>query len=278
VPTASLDHGSLIELMIGHRLERSASTSQVVRDGEPRLVVRGLKGATLDGVDLAVRPGEVVGVAGITGSGREALVPFVTGQAPSDAGDVIVNGVALPNYDPAAAIRAGLAFVPADRAANGVVPFASVVENLTLADVARHWRGGRLRHGEEVAECLEWIAELSIKAPSPAAPLATLSGGNQQKVLFGRGLRLDPTVLVLDEPTSGIDVAAKDQILMLIARAAKGGAAVLVASTDTDELVQVSDRIVVMSGGRIVDELSGDEMTPEHVEHAQLMTTKAAER
>lgn len=271
-PTAALDHDSLIELMIGHRLERADHGSGTQAGGTPRLDVRGLRGGTIRGLDLGVRPGEIVGVAGITGSGRELLVPFITGQAPSDGGSVTVDDVDIPNFDPGAAIRAGMAFVPADRATHGIIPLTSVTENLTLADVARNWRGGRLRHGDETAECLDWIERLSIKTASTSIPVAALSGGNQQKVLFGRSLRLDPTVLVLDEPTSGIDVAAKDQILGLIDSAAQSGTAVLVVSTDTDELIQLAHRIVVMVDGAIIAELSGAEMTAEHVEHAQLQT------
>jgi ribose transport system ATP-binding protein len=278
VETASIDHGGLIELMIGHRLERADHRSSIRLEGEPRLEVRGLTGGTVRGVDLHVRPGEIVGVAGITGSGREMLVPFITGQLPSDAGDVVVDGASIPNYDPAATIAAGVAFVPADRATLGVVPLTSVTANLTLADVERHRRGLRLRHAEEVAECLEWIDRLSIKTAGPLVPVASLSGGNQQKVLFGRSLRLSPTVLILDEPTSGIDVAAKDQILRLIDQAAVDGAAVLVVSTDTDELVQVAHRVLVMVNGVIAEEFAGSEMTTGHIEHALLATQKAGTR
>ena len=127
-------------------------------------------------------------------------------------------------------------------------------------------------------ECLELIDRLSIKTAGTAIPMAALSGGNQQKVLFGRSLRLEPKVLVLDEPTSGIDVHAKEQILQLIDDAARGGTAVLVVSTDTDELVRVSHRILVMVGGKIVDELSGADMTAENVEHTQLQTAKVTAR
>ncbi len=278
VATASIDHGGLVELMIGHRLERADHRSSLGPEGEPRLEVRALEGGTVRGVDLHVRAGEIVGVAGITGSGREMLVPFITGQLPSDAGEVIVDGASIPNYDPAATIAAGVAFVPADRATLGVVPFASVTANLTLADVERHRRGLRLRHADEVAECLEWIDRLSIKTAGPMVPVASLSGGNQQKVLFGRSLRLSPTVLILDEPTSGIDVAAKDQILRLIDQAAVDGAAVLVVSTDTDELVQVAHRVLVMVNGVVAEEFTGAEMTTGHIEHALLATQKAGTR
>lgn len=275
-PTAELDHESLVELMIGHQLERSERTATVQSQGVPRLAVSGLVGGTVAGVDLEVRSGEVVGVAGITGSGREMLVPLITGQVPSDEGSVSVVGQALPNYDPRAALDAGMAFVPADRATYGVIPLESVTVNLTLADVVRNWRSGRLQHSAETAETHHWIERLQIKTSGAGVPIGALSGGNQQKVLFGRSLRLDPQVLVLDEPTSGIDVKAKEQIMALIDQAASDGTGVLIASTDTDELVSVAHRILVMVDGVVIDELSGSNMTPEHVEHAQLTSTKAA--
>jgi len=275
MPTESLDHTRLIELMIGHKLERIEHHSSAQLDEAAALSVESIRGGTITNLDLTVRPGEVVGVAGITGSGRELVAPFITGQTPSDDGSVVVCGTPLPNYDPNAAIQAGLAFVPADRASQGIIPLESVSNNLTLADVERNWRGGRLRHAEERAETGVWIDRLQIKTAGTEIPIGALSGGNQQKVLFGRSLRLVPRVLVLDEPTSGIDVKAKEQILQLIDEAASSGAAVLVVSTDTDELVQAAHRIVIMVGGTVVAELSGDEMTTENVEHAQLQSTKA---
>lgn len=273
--TSDLDHEGLIELMIGHRLERTLNTSRAQVGVGGGLRVSGLAGGPIKDFGLAVQPGEVVGVAGITGSGREVLAQLITGQRPSEAGNVYVADRLVANYDPKDSISAGMAFVPADRATQGVVPLASVTHNMTLANVRRHWRGGRLRHKEELAECVELILQLAVKTASPSLPISALSGGNQQKVLFARSLRLKPKVLVLDEPTSGIDVAAKEQILALIDKAAQQGAAVLVVSTDTDELVRVSHRIIIMAGGSIIDEVSGADMTTENVERAQLLTTKA---
>lgn len=274
--TSDLDHSKLIELMIGHRLVRTERQSVAQDAGTGGLKVSGIGGGTIKNVDLDVRPGEIVGIAGITGSGRELIAPFITGQAPSVTGTVSVNGTSVPNFDPHAAITAGMAFVPAERAVNGVCPLHTVTHNLTLADVSRNWRGGRLRHRDETAECLDWIERLSIKTAGTEVPVGALSGGNQQKVLFGRSLRLSPTVLVLDEPTSGIDVGAKDQIVQLIDNSAQNGTAVLVVSTDTDELVQLAHRVLVMVDGQIVDELSGADLTTTNIEHSQLQTAKAS--
>jgi ribose transport system ATP-binding protein len=272
VDIADVDHDRLIELMIGHRLERRRQRERVVV-GEPGgLAVRGLAGGTLAGIDLTVEPGEIVGIAGITGSGREILVPLITGQLPSDRGDVYVDDIAIPNYSPRAGLQAGMAFVPADRSTQGVIPLESVRANLTVSDLRRHWHRGRLRHRDEAEEAIGWIDRLRIKTQGTELPISSLSGGNQQKVLFGRSLRLAPRVLVLDEPTQGIDVGAKEEIMGLIDEAAESGAAVLVASTDTDELVRLSHRVVVLRAGVVADELKGGEMTLEKIERAQLQS------
>jgi ribose transport system ATP-binding protein len=271
-PIAELDHDRLIELMIGHTIERKQQVHREPTGDLSGLRVTGLTGRTLAGIDLVIEPGEIVGVAGITGSGREAVVPLITGQIPSDSGDVMVGDVAIPNYDPQTGLRRGLAFLAADRTTQGVIPTESVRHNLTLSDVRRHWRGGRLRHGDEVVETRDWVSRLAVKTSGTEVPITALSGGNQQKVLFGRSLRLTPSVLVLDEPTRGIDVGAKEEIHLLIERAAADGAAVLVASTDTDELVRLSHRVLVMREGHIASELTGEDRTVANIERAQLQS------
>jgi ribose transport system ATP-binding protein len=271
-----LDHERLIELMIGHRLERVVQSTRERTGATGGLTVTGLYGGTVAGVDLHVEPGEIVGVAGIMGSGREMLVPLITGQIPSDDGSVVVGNTAIDNYAPDHALASGMAFLAADRKTLGVIATDSVRHNLTLADLRRHWRRWRLRHDLEVVETHEWVDRLSIKTAGTEIPIGALSGGNQQKVLFGRSLRLMPSVLVLDEPTSGIDVGAKEEIHQLIDEAARNGAAVLVASTDTDEIVRVAHRVVVMRGGQMVDELTGADMDVGNIERAQLRNDSKA--
>ncbi|HUS42262.1 MAG TPA: sugar ABC transporter ATP-binding protein [Ilumatobacteraceae bacterium] len=268
----SLDHDRLIELMIGHKIVQGRSGAGPAGD-EVLVDVRALHGANLHGVDLQVRAGEVVGVAGITGSGRESLLPLLTGQVPSSSGSVEINGHFVDNYSPGDVLRAGGAFVTADRKGLGVFALMSVVDNTTICDVGRNARHGRLDKRAERADAGAWIDRLSVKTATPQAPIGTLSGGNQQKVLFARGLRLEPQVLMLDEPTQGIDVGAKEEIHLLIDRSANEGAAVVVASTDTDELVRVATRVVVMRNGHIVTELEGDAINSVEIERAQLAIT-----
>jgi ribose transport system ATP-binding protein len=266
-----LNHDRLIELMVGHSVERKGQVPRADdADTVPALTVTNLVGGTVQGVDVTVAPGEIVGIAGITGSGREMLSPLITGQIPSDDGQVIVGETHLPNYAPRAGLRAGLAFLSADRSTLGIIPTQSVRTNLTLADLRRHWKGGRISKASELAETGDWVSKLAVKTAGTEVPISVLSGGNQQKVLFGRSLRLSPSVLVLDEPTRGIDVGAKEEIHTLIDSAAADGAAVLVASTDTEELVRLAHRVLVFRNGVIADELRGDRLNSTDIERAQL--------
>jgi ribose transport system ATP-binding protein len=275
VPVGELDHTGLVELIVGHHIEVTTATD-TVRDAAPLLSVRGLSGGSVGSLDLDVGAGEIVGLAGITGSGREHVLGLIAGQIPRVDGDVRLDGVAIANYQPKQAIDAGVAFVPSERGVRGTVGPMNVRENLSISDVARHFRGGRLRRRAEVDETRHWIDRLSIKTSGTEAPIGSLSGGNQQKVMFGKALRLSPKLLLLDEPTQGIDVGAKEQIHQLIDRAAGSGVATLVASTDTDELVRLCHRVVVMANGRVKATLVGDHIATDRIEHTQLESSRRA--
>jgi ribose transport system ATP-binding protein len=270
---ADVDHDRVIELMIGHKVVQGRSSAGAVSD-EVLLRACGLRGGNVAGVDLVVHRGEVLGIAGITGSGREHLIPLLSGQLPSTDGDVWINGHAIGNYEPRDVLDAGGAFVTADRKTLGIFPLLSVIQNTTIGDVGRNARHGRLDQKAERVDAKYWIDRLSVKAASGDVPIAALSGGNQQKVLFARGLRLDPTVLLLDEPTQGIDVGAKEEIHGFIDDSVAEGDAVIVASTDTDELVRVATRVLIMRNGVIVSELTGDDISSVSIERAQLATLK----
>jgi ribose transport system ATP-binding protein len=273
VPVGELDHDRLIELMIGHRLEASSSSDAAI-DARRVLSVRDLAGGSVHGIDLDVHEGEIVGLAGITGSGREHVLALIAGQIPRIAGVVVLEGKTIENYRPQQAIRAGVAFVPAERGVRGAIGTFSVRENLSICDLSPHFVGGRLRRSREVAETKTWISRLSIKTTSTETRIGSLSGGNQQKVMFGKALRLSPKLLLLDEPTQGIDVGAKDQIHRLVDEASANGVATLVASTDTDELVRLCHRVLVMADGRISQVLTGQDIATERIEHTQLQSSR----
>jgi ribose transport system ATP-binding protein len=276
VPVGHLDHNGLVELIVGHTIEAAHASESVGRDAQGLLKVRGLCGGRVNGIDLDVAAGEIVGLAGITGSGREHVLGLLAGQIPREDGDVWLDGTPIANYAPRQAIDAGLACVPAERGVRGAVGPMTVRENLTLSDVGRHFRGGRLSRRAEVGETRDWIGRLSVKTAGTEALIGSLSGGNQQKVMFGKALRLGPKLLLLDEPTQGIDIGAKEQIHKLVDEAAASGVATLIASTDTDELVRLCHRVVVLANGRVAATLTGDQIATERIEHTQLESSRRA--
>lgn len=252
VPTSELDMTSLIELIVGHKVTAASINRTIDQTLAPRLNVQNLFGPAMNNVSIEVRPGEVLGVAGLTGSGRDTLIPLLSG-AMDRIGDVAIDGVPIVAGSPSAAIAAGLAFVPADRLRNGIISMMSVRSNTTLANVRRNTTARRLDHKKEKAEVQDWIQRLSVVTTGSEAPISTLSGGNQQKVMMSRSFRLDPKVLLLDEPTQGVDIGAKEEIHSFVDSAAATGSAVVVASTDSGELARLCDRVIVMYRGEIVD-------------------------
>ncbi len=252
VEASELDMSSLIELIVGRKVTAATVNRSIDQSLEPRLRVTDLWGPGMNDVSLEVRPGEVLGVAGLTGSGRDTLIPMLSG-AIERLGDVAIDGVTIRAGKPSAAIAAGLAFVPADRLRNGIISMMSVRSNTTIANVARNKTGMRLNHKKERAETQDWISQLSVVTTSSEAPISTLSGGNQQKVMMARSFRLDPKVLLLDEPTQGVDIGAKEEIHSFVDAAAANGSAVVIASTDSAELARLCDRVIVMHRGQIVD-------------------------
>jgi ribose transport system ATP-binding protein len=270
---ADLDHDRLVELMLGRQLVHTTSLHARLTDhtapAAGRLIVRGLHGESVVDVDLDVAAGRILGVAGLTGSGREELAGLLGGRLPR-AGSVLVDGEPVPPGDPKAAVDAGVCSVPADRAAQAVLPGASVRENLTLGNLKPFWRRGALNGAAETKESELWVERLDVR-PAETEKLATeLSGGNQQKVIIARWLRVTPAVLVLDEPTQGVDIGSKADIHRLVEEAAADGCAVVVCSTDDEELARLATEVVVIRRGRVAVRLTGDEITAERIEQEQL--------
>jgi ribose transport system ATP-binding protein len=273
VDASVMNHYDLGRLMVGHDLDLSAGRDRggsVEPSGPAVLELSGISGATVAEVSVGVGPGEIVGVAGLTGSGREAIGPMVCGSL-QRTGRLRVAGTVVPPGDPAAALAAGLAFVPGERARYGTFPTLSVRQNLTMGSLRRHLRRGHIDARSERREVRGWIDAFGIVTRGADAPITSLSGGNQQKVLVARALRLAPRALVLDDPTAGIDVKARDQVHSIIERSTRDGLAVLLVSTDSDELARLADRVLVLSHGRVVRTLRrGAGLSPEAVDHAQV--------
>ena len=258
-----LDEARLVELMVGegageHRMPRRVRSGP----GEPILQVSDLRTGSLAGITFAVRVGEIVGVAGLDGSGRDDLAPAVFGGIPR-SGEVRLHGEALPPLRPDVAVRRGAGFVPADRGREAALHRMSVGENLTISDVPTRLHGLLLDRGRERGEASGWAGRLAIVAPRPESPIDTLSGGNQQKVIIARWLRTEPSMLILDEPTKGVDVAAVADIWRLIEAAALAGTAVLVCSSDAEEIATHCDRVLVLRHGQIADQLAGEALNAE---------------
>lgn len=270
-PSESIDHNKLIQMIVGRQIETVKRSPAALRESAPLLVVDGLRGSTVAGVDLRLRAGEVVGVSGINGSGRESLAGLLFGALAREAGRVTVSGTTLGANDPVGAIAAGMGYVPADRHADGAVMDMSVRENLTLPGLRGLRRAfGRLDLRLERDEVRQWIRSVDLRPPEPRRRLDLFSGGNQQKVVIAKWLRMEPAVLLLDEPTQGVDVGAKVTIYELIRSAAREGMAVLVSSSDAKELIEACDRVVVMRDGRIVAELLSGELEEERLMQEEL--------
>ncbi|MFJ6651405.1 sugar ABC transporter ATP-binding protein [Microbacterium sp. NPDC091313] len=261
---SEVDHAALVQLIAGQQLAEQAADER--RVGDEVLRVENLHGVEVDGVDLSLRAGEVVGVTGLLGSGREEIAGLIFGATPSFAGRMSVAGSAVPLGNPRRAIASGIGYVPADRAGAGAVMTMSARENLTLAQM-RTVRGplGSISSRAEKAEAGRWADETDLRPRDTDRPLGLFSGGNQQKIVLAKWLRALPRILLLDEPSQGVDVGASGAIYDLIERAAREGTAVLIASSDTKELAALCDRVLVMREGKVATEVSRDALTEERL-------------
>ena len=219
----------------------------------------------LSDVSLEVRPGEVMGLGGLLGSGRTETVKAIYGIQPVDDGAVEVAGSQIATGSPRAALAAGIALIPQDRKSEGIIPSLSVRDNIVLAALPAMSRGGFLSDREQDAVVARLIEQLRIKASSPDQKVGELSGGNQQKVLLARLLALNPRVLLLDDPTRGIDVGATAEIQALISKLAGEGLGIVLISSELEEVVEGADRITVLRDGAVVGTLAGEEISEEAV-------------
>jgi ribose transport system ATP-binding protein len=248
----------LTTLVVGSETPTSQRGSQSVeqaRQRAPLLQVSGLTGARVENASFAVRSGEIVGVAGITGSGREQLLQMVFGGL-NRSGTVLVEGRPLPPNEPHTSVLRGLCIVPAERRTEALFEDLTIRENIFPAAPGRS-AVARVRHRHQRARADYWLDRLRVTPRDGSALIKNLSGGNQQKVVFARALQLGARVLLLDEPTQGVDVGVREQIHDVIRLVAADGCAVLVASTDDEELERLCTRVLVMSNGRVHTEFAG---------------------
>ncbi len=253
---ADVDTREVVHMMIGNAVEQFEPVTETPHElGEVVLDVSDIHDAPfLHGVSLSVRKGEVLGIAGVLGSGRTELLQIINGVATPASGSVRVHGRDLTGRGHRAALRSGVGMTPENRKSEGIFPQLGVDENMLVSDWASVSSGGFTSPGKMAASANALIARLHIKTASPRADIDTLSGGNQQKAIIGRWLHAESDILLLDEPTRGVDVEAKAQIYALIRELAAAGRSIVFVSSEMEELPSVCDRVIVLRGGRIVEE------------------------
>jgi rhamnose transport system ATP-binding protein len=261
-----IDRAELIRLMVGRELA-TVFPKRRVELGDVALEVRHVshRGSGIHDVSFSVRRGEILGIAGLVGSGRTQLAEILFGLAPADSGEIRLRGRLVQITSPTQAIRLGIGYVPEDRRQHGVILEMSIAENASLASLAGVSRRGLIDGAAERAAATRYIEALRIKTPSVTTDVGALSGGNQQKVALARWLSIGPAVLILDEPTQGVDVGSKAEIHGLMQDLAERGLAIVMISSELPEILGMSDRIAVMHAGTLRGVLSREEATPSKI-------------
>jgi len=273
---SEVDRPELIRLMVGRSLE-AVFPKTTVPIGEVVLEARGVgHGTIVNDIHLSVKSGEILGLAGLVGAGRTELSRVLFGLTPADRGQIFVRGEEVTIHSPGRAIELGIACVPEDRRRHGVILDMSVAANTTLAILDKIAVLGMVDRSRERRIAQDFVARMATKTPSVQTPVGNLSGGNQQKVALSRWLATEPKVLILDEPTQGVDVGAKSEIHKLMSELAGRGLAIIMISSELPEILGMSDRIAVMHGGRIVGELDRAVATQEKVLEMALGHTGSA--
>ncbi|EFC81430.1 sugar ABC transporter ATP-binding protein [Parafrankia sp. EUN1f] len=273
-----LDEQKLITLIVGRPLDRVFPDAADSVGDRPVLEVAGLSVGPLRDVSFTLAQGEVLGVAGLLGSGRSTLLRSLFGEVARSTGRVTLDGVPLRARTPAQAMAAGIAYVPEDRGRDAALPDLPLRENLSAATISVYWRALRMARRAERRDAGRLLHEFRVKAGSPEQPLATLSGGNQQKVILARWLRRDPRLLLLDEPTQGVDVGARADIYRTLRAAVDAGTSVLLVASDVEELARVSDRVLVLRGGRVAAQLRPPHLNPATLTELTYLTDKEPAR
>ncbi len=259
-PASSYDAASLVGAMTDGAHETSERTSRPM-SSDSRLSIRALSAPGVKEVDLDVRAGEIVGLAGLLGAGRAELLETIFGVRRATAGEILLDGEPLVADEPRAAVERGIGYLPPDRKGQGLVLSMSAAQNLAMVTTLQRRRLSMPNKGQELELVTDMSARMRLRIADPDAPVRTLSGGNQQKVALAKWLINKPRVLLLDEPTRGVDVAAKLEIHQLLREVADSGVALMVSSSENDELLELADRIVVMFRGRVVASHNSGEAT-----------------
>jgi ribose transport system ATP-binding protein len=266
VDTARASDSVLVEMIIGRRLD-ALPIAREERAGGKAISITGLSGRYARDVSLTVHEGEVVGLTGLLGSGFEAIPYYVFGARAASAGRLEVDGKAydLRDMSPSLALEAGVALIPADRQRDGSIGSLSLGDNVTVRVLQKYQSLGVLNRSRMRSDARELLKQFDVRPPDPRLKYQSLSGGNQQKAMLAKWLQTNPALLLLHEPTQGVDVGARQQIHQLTRKASADGAAVIWISADYEQLAAICDRVVVFGRGRVARELTGDQITKERI-------------
>ena len=264
--TRDASRESLIELIVGRKIARFESGRRELLPEAP-VTIRGVAGPGIHDVNLDLRQGEVVGLTGLVGAGHEQVLYHLFGAVQPTSGALTINGseIDLASLTPRGALDHGIAFLPGDRQGASGIGTLDIIDNLFLPDVGRFFRTGWLHRQEMHQTAARVMAEYEARPAVPTMRFAALSGGNAQKLLLARWLRLGPQLLLLEEPTQGVDVGSRQLLLHAVRRISDNGAVVLCASSDHEQLAELCDRVLIFAGGSIVDSLSGPDLTKQHI-------------
>jgi ribose transport system ATP-binding protein len=258
---ADLDESRLIDLMLGRAVSKALEHRPVSTGGPPLLEVENLSVGGLKNVSFSVAAGEMLGIAGIMGSGRSTLLRAIFGEAKPSSGRFLLEGKPVVLDSPKNAMLAGVAMVPEHRLRDAVFADHSVDMNMSISVIGKYWRRLVVAQRRLRRDCDQLISEYAVKVPNGRSVMSSLSGGNQQKVVIARWLRTSPRLILLDEPTQGVDVGARAEIYNTLRTAARQGSAAILVASDFKELAQVVDRAIVLRNGRIVAELGPGDMS-----------------
>ncbi|MBF9003271.1 ribose ABC transporter ATP-binding protein RbsA [Vibrio nitrifigilis] len=261
---ADTDEDGLIEKMVGRRLDEQYPRVSVPQ-GDVCLAVEQVSGAGVEEISFNVRHGEILGISGLMGAGRTELMKVIYGALPKSAGQVWIDGQKIDAHSPQDGLKAGIAYISEDRKGDGLILGLSVKDNMSLCALKQLSHGMQIKHSEEKLAVDDFIQLFNIKTPKREQIIGNLSGGNQQKVAIAKGLMTRPKLLILDEPTRGVDVGAKKEIYQLINEFKADGMSIILVSSEMPEVLGMSDRILVMHEGRISGEFSAKEANQENL-------------
>lgn len=259
---SNINEEQLIEMMVGRKLEEQYPHIEV-KEGDIKLTVKNLSGSGIKDVSFNLKSGEILGVSGLMGAGRTELMKVLYGALPKEKGEIIINNHSIVNKCPQDGLKNGIVYISEDRKGDGLILGMSVKENMSITALDYFSKKWYINHKAEEKAVDDFITMFNIKTPSKNQQIALLSGGNQQKVAIAKGLMTRPQVLILDEPTRGVDVGAKKEIYQLINKFKQEGLSIIMVSSDMPEVLGMSDRILVMKEGKITAEFLRDEATQE---------------